>query len=62
MKMVKSFKVLGLLIKELSETTENEAKGQKDGFLSIIVGTLGPSLLGNLLTEVIRAVKEALYF
>ena len=62
MKMVKPFKELGLFVKDVSETTENEAKEQEDGFLSIIVGTLGPSLLGNLLTEVIRAVKEALSF
>ena len=62
MKMVKPFKELGLLVKDVSETIENEAKEQEDGFFSIILGTLGPSLLGNLLTEVIRAVKEALSF
>ena len=40
----------GLLIKDVSETIKNEAKEQKGGFLEIILGTLGASLLGNLLT------------
>ena len=38
----------GLLIKSFNKTIKNEAKEQKGGFLSII-GTLGASLLGNLL-------------
>ena len=40
----------GLLIKDVSETIKNEAKEQKGGFLEILLGTLGASLLGNLLT------------
>ena len=43
--IVKSFKESGLLIK-----IQNEAKEQKGGFLSMLLGTLGASLLGNLLT------------
>ena len=38
-----------LLIKGFSETIENKAKEQKGGFLSMILGTLGASLLGNML-------------
>ena len=29
---------------------QNEIKEQNGGFLSMLLGTLGPSLLGNLLT------------
>ena len=50
MKIVKSFEESGLLIKGVSETIENEAKEQKGGFLSMLIGALGASLLGNLLT------------
>ena len=32
------------------KTIENETKEQKGGFLSMLLGTLGVSLLGNLLT------------
>ena len=32
-----------------SETIQNEAKEQKGGFLSMLLGTLGESLLGNIL-------------
>ena len=39
----------GLLLKLVSETTQNEAKEQKGGFLSVVLGTLGASLLGNML-------------
>ena len=40
----------GLLIKGISETIKNEAKEQKREFTSMLSGTLGDSLLGNLLT------------
>ena len=50
MKIVKSLAESGLLIKAVRETIKNEAKEQKGGFLSILLGTLGASLLGNLLT------------
>ena len=49
MKIVKSLEQSGLLIKGISETIKNEAKEQKGGLLSILLGTLGASLLGNLL-------------
>ena len=35
--------------KSVSETIQNEAKEEKGGFLSMLFGTLGASLLGNLL-------------
>ena len=57
MKIVKSFEESGLLIKGISETIENKAKEQKDGFLPMLVGTLAASMLGNALIGkgVIRA-------
>ena len=48
-KIVKSFEDSDLLLKGVSETTQNEAKEQKRGFLSMLLGTLGASLLGNIL-------------
>ena len=50
MKIVRSFEVSGLLIKGVSETIKYEAKKQKGGFLGMLLGTLGASLLGNVLT------------
>ena len=50
MKIVKSLKDSGLLLKGVSETIQNEVKEQKGGFLSVLLGTLGASLLGNMLT------------
>ena len=48
-KIVKSLEDSGLLFKGVSETIQNEAKEQKGGFLSMLLGTLGASLLGNIL-------------
>ena len=50
MKIVKSLEESGLLIKGMSELIQNEAKEQKGGFLGMLLGTLGASLLRNLLT------------
>ena len=47
--IVKSLEDSGLLFKGVSETIQNEAKEQKGGFLSMLLGTLGASLLGNIL-------------
>ena len=49
-KIVKSLEDSGLLSKGITETVKNEVKEQKGGFLSMLLGTLGASLLGNLLT------------
>ena len=46
---MKSLEELSLLIKGVSETIKNEAKEQKRGFLRTLLGTLGSSLLVNLL-------------
>ena len=51
MKIVKSFEESGLLIKGVSETIKNEAEEQKSGFLALLLGILGASSLGNLLTD-----------
>ena len=48
-KIVKSLEDSGLLLKWVTETVQNEVKKQKGGFLSMLLGTLGASLLGNLL-------------
>ena len=48
MKVVRSLEESGLLIKGVSETIKNEAKEPKEGFLVMLLGTLGASLLGNL--------------
>ena len=48
-KIVKSLEDSGLSLKGVSEIIQNEAKDQKGGFLSILLGTLGASLLGNIL-------------
>ena len=49
-KIVKFLEDSGLLLKGVTETIQNEVKEQKGGFLSMLLGTLGASLLGNLLT------------
>ena len=48
-KLVKSLEDSGLLLEGVSETIQNEAKEQKGRFLSMLLGTLGASLLGNTL-------------
>ena len=49
LKIVKSLEDFGLLLEGVSETIKKEAKEQKGGFLSMLLGTLGTSLLGNML-------------
>ena len=57
LKIVKSLENSGLLFKGVSETIQHEAKEQRGGFLSMLLGTLGASLLGDILSRkgVIRA-------
>ena len=50
MKIIKSLEESGLLIKGISETIKKEVKEQKEIYIGILSGTLGVSLLGNLLT------------
>ena len=49
-KIVKSLQNSGLLLKGVNETVQNEVKEQNVGLLSMLLGALGASLLGNLLT------------
>ena len=49
-KIVKSLQDYGLLLKGVTESGQNEVKEQKGGFLSMLLGTLGASLLENILT------------
>ena len=49
-KIVKSLEDSGLLLKGFTETVQNEVKEQKGGIHTMLLGTLGASLLGNLLT------------
>ena len=50
MKIIKALENSGILLKGVSKTIKNETKEQRGGFLSMLLGTLGASLLGNLLT------------
>ena len=50
MKNIKALENSGILQEGVSKTIENETKEQREGFLSMLLGTLGASLLGNLLT------------
>ena len=50
MKIIEALKNSGILLKGVSKTIENETKKQRGGFLSMLLGTLGASLLGNLLS------------
>ena len=49
-RIVKSLEDAGLLLKGVSKTIQNEAKEQRGGFLSMLLGTIGVSLLGDILT------------
>ena len=49
-KIVKFLEDFGLLLKRVTESVQTEVTEQKGGFLSMLPGTLGASLLGNLLT------------
>ena len=49
-KVIKSLEDSGFLLKGVTKSVQNEVKEQKGGFLRMLFGTLGASLLGNLLT------------
>ena len=51
MKICKSLEESGLLIKAVNQASKNEGKEQTRGFLSILLGTLGANLFGNLLID-----------
>ena len=50
LKIIEALENSGILLKGVSKTIENETKEQRGGFLGMLLGTLGASLLGNLLT------------
>ena len=61
LKIVKSLENSGVLLKGVSETIQNEAKEQRGGFLSMLLGTLGAPLLGDVLSKGLSGkVKEQL--
>ena len=51
LKIIKSLEDSGVLLKGISETILHEAKEQRGGFLSMLLGTLGASLLGDVLSK-----------
>ena len=51
LKIAKSLEDSGALLKGVTETIQNEAKEQRGGFLGTLLGALGASLLGDLLTK-----------
>ena len=60
-KVVKSLEDSGLLLKGVSEIVQNKAEEKKGGFLSMLLGTLSASLLGNVLTSkgaIAKSVSE----
>ena len=57
LKQLRSLEDSGLLLKGVSETIQNEAKEQRGGFLSMLLGTIGASLLGNILAD--RGINRA---
>ena len=50
MKIVQALEDSNTSLKGVTQTIKDETKEQKGGFLSMLLGTLGASLLGNLLT------------
>ena len=50
MKIIEASENSGILLKGVTKTVENETKKQREGFLSMLLRTLGASLLGTLLT------------
>ena len=51
LKIVKSLENFGVLLKGVSETIQHEAKEQRGGFVSMLLDTLGASLLGDILSK-----------
>ena len=51
MKIIKSLKEFGLLIKGVSKTIKNEVKQQKGRFIKMLLDTFGASLTRNMLQQ-----------
>ena len=52
MKIVQALEYSNILLKGVTKTIKNETKEQEGGFLSMLLGTLGAILLGNLLAGI----------
>ena len=50
-KIVQALEDSNNLLKGVTKTSKNETKEQKGGFLRMLLGTLGASLLGNSLAR-----------
>ena len=50
MKIVQALEDCNILLEGVTKKIKNETKGQKEGFLSMLLGTLGVILLGNFLS------------
>ena len=59
LEIVKSLEDSGILLKGISETIKDEAKKQRGGFLSMLLGSLGASLLGDMLFKKSKGVIKA---
>ena len=57
MKIVQALEDFNILLKWVTRTIENETKEQKGVFLNTLFGTIGPTLLVNLLSgkRIVRA-------
>ena len=60
LKTVKTHEESGLLIEGVRKTVKNEAKEQKGEFSSALLGTLGASLLGNMLASKEKTIADEL--
>ena len=60
MKIVQALEDFIILLKGVTKTIKDQTKEQKGGFLSMLLGTLGATLLGNLLSgkDIVRAYLE----
>ena len=58
LQIVKSLEDSRVLLKGASETIQSEAKEQRGGFPSMLLGTLGASFLGDLLTKKLSGKKR----
>ena len=50
MEIIKALEDKGIVVQGTTETVSDEINGQRGGFLGMLLGTLGASLLGNMLS------------
>ena len=63
MKIIQALEDSNIVLKEISKTTKNDIKEQNGNGLGMILGTLGASLLGNLLSgkRIYRSYRKGMY-